>query len=279
MARRFRKMQAAIRLMIVKNDVLGLKAQAIEERMQAVMFVRAFSAPLLDATPLPKKAFQFISPVDRVSAVTDWFYQLAQEEVLGVVPGTRSQVATSSTTWPSRYIRTAARKGRADARAKIAKRRTFDAKRRREPLPTDTRVALIEARTYTELEGITDEMARRLTRNLSHGIAEGLHPNRIARDIADDIDISLTRARTLARTEIISAHSEASLNEYEESGIEGVEIEAEFTTSGDDAVCPECEELEGEVFAIEEARGMIPVHPNCRCAFLPVMGDREELDL
>jgi hypothetical protein len=42
-----------------------------------------------------------------------------------------------------------------------------------------------------------------------------------------------------------------------------------FRTAGDDLVCPICEELEDEVYLISEARGLIPVHIECRCAFVP----------
>ena len=85
--------------------------------------------------------------------------------------------------------------------------------------------------------------------------------------------IGVTRARTLARSEMTAAYAEAQLNTYEELGIEGVEVEAEFATAGDDVVCPECEELEGKIYSIEESRGVIPVHPNCRCAWIPVVAE------
>lgn len=42
-----------------------------------------------------------------------------------------------------------------------------------------------------------------------------------------------------------------------------------FRTADDDDVCPTCEALEGNVYLIKEARGLIPVHPHCRCAFVP----------
>jgi len=34
-------------------------------------------------------------------------------------------------------------------------------------------------------------------------------------------------------------------------------------------VCSECSDLEGNVYTIKEAHGMIPLHPNCRCAWKP----------
>lgn len=42
-------------------------------------------------------------------------------------------------------------------------------------------------------------------------------------------------------------------------------------TAGDDDVCDECEDIEsGGPYTIDEARSLIPAHPNCRCAFVPV---------
>jgi len=44
---------------------------------------------------------------------------------------------------------------------------------------------------------------------------------------------------------------------------------AEWQTAGDERVCPLCEPLDGTVMTIEEARGLIPRHPNCRCMWVP----------
>lgn len=71
----------------------------------------------------------------------------------------------------------------------------------------------------------------------------------------------------------ISAHAEASLNAYEEAGVQGVQTEAEWLTAGDSRVCPDCRRMEGRVFEISKARGMIPLHPQCRCSFIPVIKD------
>jgi SPP1 gp7 family putative phage head morphogenesis protein len=45
----------------------------------------------------------------------------------------------------------------------------------------------------------------------------------------------------------------------------------ELVTAGDLRVCPMCQGLNGKVYTIKEARGLIPVHPQCRCAWVPVM--------
>jgi SPP1 gp7 family putative phage head morphogenesis protein len=84
----------------------------------------------------------------------------------------------------------------------------------------------------------------------------------------------------LARTEIISAHAEASLNSYEEAGLEGVNVKAEVLTAGDDRVCEICADLEdGGPYSMDEARGLIPAHPNCRCVLTPIIDNADEVDL
>jgi hypothetical protein len=46
---------------------------------------------------------------------------------------------------------------------------------------------------------------------------------------------------------------------------------AEIITAGDDDVCIVCQDLEDDnPYTIAEARGLIPAHPHCRCAWAPL---------
>jgi hypothetical protein len=48
-------------------------------------------------------------------------------------------------------------------------------------------------------------------------------------------------------------------------------------TAGDDKVCPICEDIEENgPYTINEARGLIPAHPRCRCAFIPARAPRKK---
>lgn len=43
-------------------------------------------------------------------------------------------------------------------------------------------------------------------------------------------------------------------------------------TAGDDLVCQECEDIADEgPYELDEAQGLIPAHPHCRCAFVPAL--------
>lgn len=159
------------------------------------------------------------------------------------------------------------------------------------PVHAQTLQDLFE-RNYELLEGITEDQADDIRRIITDGFAQGRNPRRIASDISDSIDhIGINRSRTLARTEVINAHSEATLNRYEQIGIEEVGVQAEWLTAGDRRVCPICRSLAGRTYTIDEVRntdfrfspdedsghrhlaGMYskkpPAHPNCRCALRP----------
>ena len=70
------------------------------------------------------------------------------------------------------------------------------------------------------------------------------------------------RANLIARTETARAQSEGTLEGFRQSGVEVVKF---LTAAG---CCPICADLNGREFTIDEASGMIPVHPGCRCAWL-----------
>ncbi len=131
------------------------------------------------------------------------------------------------------------------------------------------KVQLLASRSFDDLEDITSTMSNRMVRTLADGLVQGQHPNEIARTMADEVDMGLDRAQRIARTEIIRAHAEGQLTTMEMLGVEEVGAMVEWSTAGDDHVCPRCEALEGVVLTLDEARGMIPLHPNCRCAWVP----------
>ena len=264
---RFNRLRSLITQSIGQNDALGLKAQRIGD-----------SAPqsiVMDAQALPPRIFSFERPAEKVDRFMSWLQQAQNDGILEVQQGaTMSNAARAS--WMNTYIDTAYSKGVRDAVGKMKKggasiAETWTNQAFFRPIHAD-RLGLIYTRAYSDLDGITKTMDQQISRILAQGIGEGRGPAELARQINERVEkIGITRARVLARTEIVSAHAEASLNSYEEAGLENVEVEVEFTTAGDNAVCPECDALAGKVFIIAESRGMIPVHPSCRCAFSPVI--------
>lgn len=77
------------------------------------------------------------------------------------------------------------------------------------------------------------------------------------------------RMENIARTETARAQNIGYVQGLEEVGIE----ETEFRTAITD-FCEECEALDKTRYKVGEAVGIIPVHPKCRCAMLPVLDDK-----
>ena len=269
MVRRFKALKRLIREAIAVNDVFGLKDPAPAFRVQQQ------NAP-------PRGAFAFPRSDAKVSAFMNWLRQASHAGILQVHPGTPLQSAAAQA-WQNVYLKTAYQSGLAKAASgmRAAGADVQDSWVQSaffRPVHAD-RAGLIYTRTYNDLQGITDSMSAAISRTLAQGIAEGRGVVELAKTLADKVDVGINRARVLVRTETIRAHADATLNAYREAGLEGVTIEAEFTTAGDNKVCPKCEELEGGIYTIEEAQGVIPVHPNCRCAWSPIVNDPQGIRL
>jgi len=253
--RRLRKIAKQIREIVIEDDAFGFNSALVTNAGQ----------------------FDFPRSSQKVAAFIAWLNRQQNAGILEITPGQTLESA-AETSWQKIYLRSAYQKGLSSAASQMRKGgvevtdRWLDSAFFR-PIHAD-RAGLIYTRAFSELTGITTTMADRMSSTLAQAIVEGVGMREVsARLVADVGKIGIVRARRLARTEIIRSHAEATLNGYEEAKIEGVEVLSEFTTAGDDRVCVTCQALEGKVFTVDEARGVIPVHPNCRCAWLPIVKD------
>lgn len=256
MARRILALKRGIRKWLVEEDELGLVPR------------KPFKLSI------HKKTFQFTSSPDKILAFRQWFQRQVNEGIL--------EVDQREQPWSNEYVNSAYRKGLVhsylegkrdlltDARAYSATEREFLREAFASP-ETTSKIQMIYTRTYNNLKGFSDEMSTQTSRILADGLAKGLHPEQIAEDMFFSIDgLSQKRAMVIARTEVIHAHAEGQLDGYEKLGVEQVGAEVEWSTAGDSRVCERCSTMEGVIYKIEEARGKIPLHPNCRCAWIPI---------
>jgi SPP1 gp7 family putative phage head morphogenesis protein len=229
------------------------------------------------AAPQPRE-FQFSTDANKVKAFRDWLKEQVRLRILSP-----SKDAEPGKPWTGKYIESAYKKGRVNAFAKTREQgdlfRSDELKQAAsgdfirtafgQP-ETTKKIELLATRSFEELAGITEAMGQKLNRVLANGMIEGQGARDMAREMMSEIDgITERRALTLARTETIHAHAEGQLDSFTELGVEEVGVEAEWSTAGDDRVCPECEAMEGKTFSMDEAHGMIPLHPNCRCTWIP----------
>lgn len=268
MARRFERLAKAIEEEVGKRNGFGLMPTGT----RAANIVR-----------IHRGEFEFLTREEKVRSFMRWLRRRADAGILEIQRGTPLEQAARRS-WQNVYIDTAYQRGIADAGRKL-RGAGADVKESwvrgafNRPVHAD-RIGIIYTRAFSDLKAITEHMDRRISAILAEGLAEGFGPMDLARKLSTGVrSISRTRAKVLARTEVINAHAEATLNAFEEAQVAGVEVESEFATARDAQVCPECEELEGRTFTLVEARGIIPVHPNCRCAWLPALMNADGLEL
>jgi len=160
-----------------------------------------------------------------------------------------------------------------------------------------------EKYSYELISLVEKETKKGIRRIVSQGLKEGKTLTQVARDIEHLKDVGLNgrqstallkyrralkaqklpkelylqkytkrydrllrdRSKLIARTEISRSVNEGYLDSLEGTRYEEVEI----SSAGD--ACPECLDLAGIKFKRSEARGRLPVHPNCRCHWIVVI--------
>lgn len=220
------------------------------------------------------RRYKFQSSSQKVETFNSWLQSQIDSKVLGVARGENA--------WSAKYIDSAFRKGLVRSyldthkRSLAAKGVSFykggEAEFLRSAFASPEsidKIRLIGTRTFNGMKGLTEQMKTRMGTALADGVANGLGPREVARRLVRELDITRSRALTIARTEMTAAHAEGQLLGFAEMGMDELEVMAEWLTAGDDRVCGLCAPLEGQVFKIDEAKGMIPRHPNCRCAWMP----------
>lgn len=133
--------------------------------------------------------------------------------------------------------------------------------------PEQKMIDMYEAKVLSEIKGLSGYQATNLKREMLEGFKAGETVNQIARRVRDVTGKSINKAVTIARTETLAAGNAAAKERYSAAGVEMVEWIAAY----DDRVCPECEEKHGTVYPIDGSPDL-PVHPNCRCTLVPVVG-------
>lgn len=126
--------------------------------------------------------------------------------------------------WFYEYVDLAAEKGTGQAYANLSQQSPVYAAGR-ESLsailisePYQRRMALVNARMFEEMKGLSAEVKRDMARVLTDGIGRGLNPREVSRNLTEQIGIEKRRANRIARTEITTALRRAKWEEDQEAG-------------------------------------------------------------
>lgn len=215
----------------------------------------------------PASKFDFPSDINKLPAFMDWLRSVMDIEVLGGDGYTAGH-------WQNAFIRQAYIAGIKRAETELRKAGidipfvdivTLPLDLPGVTVPVNTpALEMLYIRNFELLRGVNEAVASAVQQELTQGMLTGLGPRAMAKKLIGRVDvIGKVRAERIARTEVIRAFNEAALSRYEQAGLSQVSGKAEFSTAGDNRVCPICAGLEGKIYTVKEARGVIPVHPNC----------------
>jgi len=277
MDKRFDNLIRIIKIAVIDKDCFGLTHEVT----------------VMEMTPPWQGEFAFTRSARRVEEFMRWLRQQVEKGIISVAQYQQFGEAIEKA-WTDMYIADSYKRGILRARYEMLAAGmsipSIEASGGMEavfgtPFHMD-RVGLLYTRVYSELTGVTDEMANKIAQILAQAMIDGDGPRLIARKLVAAIDgtgmgeLGLTdslgrfipakrRAEMIARTEIIRAFHLATIQEYRNWGVLGITVKGEWATAGDNRVCPDCASMEGRIFTLDEIEPMIPKHPNCRCIALP----------
>lgn len=215
----------------------------------------------------PPDDFEFETRSDKVTGFRTWLDNQLSSEVLEPYGRGGNQ-----------FIREGYEMGIEEADGKLGRLKTIDVGDQkveaalRRPVHKES-LQTIYTRNFRQLEGLTSSMGSDISRVLSDGLAAGKNPHAMAGDVAEVIGRggaggttgAEARATMIARTEVQNAHHMASMNRYEEFGVE----KANIVLAG--GACSTCQDLASRnPWPLDELRSIQPSHPHCRCSSVPV---------
>lgn len=265
--RRFRKLRQVIWQLVVEENAFGLRPPA-PNPFKGLGTDRPFTINI---------RWAFETDARKLKEYQKWFKQQIDEGLLEIEEGVDPERP-----WTADYVESSYKKAQVRSyidtkRAAAAAGGEFFAGSQAQFLEQaftgavgTKQLEMLATRSFEQLKGMAGRMPQVTSRVLSQGFVEGRGARDIARRLMDEVSgVERREAMRIVRTEIIHSYAEGQLDAFDALGVKEVGVMAEWSTVGDDRVCPLCLPLEGAILTVKEARGMIPRHPQCRCSFIP----------
>ena len=134
--------------------------------------------------------------------------------------------------------------------------------------PIISQIELLEMRVVNLLQGVVDDMLNKMSWVLANSITKGYDFDTIRKELEKIIiRVSKKRAKLIVIAEIVHAQAEGQLDGLELLGVDEVDVVVELLTTSKNSVCSICKKLEEGSLKVKDARGIIPLHPLCKCAW------------
>ena len=109
----------------------------------------------------------------------------------------------------------------------------------------------------------SEVLAQRINKDLVDMICLGKNPDSIKQALSIDFETAYHNADRLIRTEANHIYNAAAKDSYKAAGIQRVEFFPEPDC------CEDCAEYKG-IYDIDNVP-LLPIHPNCRCCYIPIV--------
>lgn len=119
-------------------------------------------------------------------------------------------------------------------------------------------------RAHDDASNVADDIATKAGRAVDDAQRRN-DPKGLDKALGDVLKQGMDRAEMVVDDAVVRSHAEGQLDGYEADNVESVTAKVEWTTR--EGACQNCSSHRGKVFTVKEARGLIPLHPRCRCAW------------
>lgn len=141
------------------------------------------------------------------------------------------------------------------------------------------RIGLVRARVFEEMQGFTDSTRKDLAETLARSMGAGHGAERVRDDIMRRIGVSESRAMRIARTEIATAHKQATLDETDDAA-ERYDLKTMMMQLSAFAATSRQSHMDrsGNLFTTDEVRQWLARDANaihCLCNFVAVLVDSQ----
>lgn len=141
------------------------------------------------------------------------------------------------------------------------------------------RIGFVKGRVFESMQGLSEASKSKIRAALIDGMAQGLNPLAVAENIKGAVGGSLSRARTIARTEITTAMRRSRIEEAEQAA---VDFDFRIMMMQMSALSPTTRishaRRHGKLFTTQAARIWMSTSPNminCKCTFVEVIVDKD----
>lgn len=152
-------------------------------------------------------------------------------------------------------------------------------------IATDTAKAMLntswlgDGRNFSQrIWGNTERLAETLNEQLVHCVVTGKKDSDLRKLLQERFNVSFNQANTLVRTEVAHIQTEAAAQRYQDYGLKYYE----FLGREEHDIGCDCKKLDGKKFLYSEmkaGKNAPPMHPNCRCAIVPVVDEESEKEI